>query len=72
MLCIEVQIGAFSNKTNADNLAGEAKAKGFDAIVILRDGLYKVQIGAFASKENADALATKAMNAGFNAIVIYG
>jgi len=66
-----VQIGAFSNKTNADNLAAEAKAKGFDAIVILRDSLYKVQIGAFASKENADALATKAMNAGFNTIVIY-
>jgi N-acetylmuramoyl-L-alanine amidase len=66
-----VQIGAFSNRTNADNLASQAKAKGFDAIVVLRDGLYKVQIGAFASKDNADALATKAKNAGFDAIVIY-
>jgi N-acetylmuramoyl-L-alanine amidase len=67
-----VQIGAFSIKTNADNLAAEAKAKGFDAIVDLRDGLYKVQIGAFALKDNADALAAKAKNAGFDAIVIYG
>lgn len=67
-----VQIGAFSNKTNAENLAMDAKAKGFDAIAVLRNGLYKVQIGAFASKGNADALATKAKNAGFDAIVING
>ncbi|MCQ6278641.1 N-acetylmuramoyl-L-alanine amidase [Bacillus sp. EB600] len=65
-----VQIGAFSNKTNADNLAAEAKVKGFDAFVVLRHGLYKVQIGAFATKGNADSLAAKARNAGFNAIVV--
>jgi N-acetylmuramoyl-L-alanine amidase len=65
----KVQIGAFSNKTNADTLSADAKAKGFDAIVVLRDGLYKVQIGAFSSEENANALATKARNAGFNVIV---
>ncbi|MFD0824281.1 N-acetylmuramoyl-L-alanine amidase [Neobacillus sp. M.A.Huq-85] len=65
----KVQIGAFSKKSNADDLAAEANAKGFDAIVILRDGLYKVQIGAFASKENADDLAAKAKKAGFDVIV---
>lgn len=65
----KVQIGAFSNKSNADNLASDARSKGFDAIVLLKDNLYKVQIGAFSSKENAEALATKARNAGFNAFV---
>nr|WP_263327300.1 N-acetylmuramoyl-L-alanine amidase [Neobacillus sp. Marseille-Q6967] len=65
----KVQIGAFRIKSNADNLAAEARAKGFDAVVLLRDGLYKVQIGAFASKENADSLAAKARAAGFDAIV---
>lgn len=65
----KVQIGAFANKSNADNLAAQAKSKGFDPIVLLRDGLYKVQIGAFALKENADDLAAKAITAGFNAIV---
>lgn len=65
----KVQIGAFSVKANADNLAAEAKAKGFDAIVLFKDNLYKVQIGAFYSKENAEALATKARNAGFDVIV---
>lgn len=56
--------------TYADNLESEAKAKGFDAIVIQRDGLYKVQIGAFATQENADALVTKANSAGYHAIVV--
>lgn len=65
----KVQIGAFRIKSNANNLASEAKSKGFDAIVLLSDGLYKVQIGAFTSKENAESLATKARNARFDAIV---
>jgi N-acetylmuramoyl-L-alanine amidase len=65
----KVQIGAFRIKSNADNLALEAMSKGFEAAVLLRDGLYKVQIGAFTSKENAESLAAKARNAGFDAIV---
>jgi N-acetylmuramoyl-L-alanine amidase len=68
-ILFKVQIGAFSNKSNADTLASEARSKGFDAIVLLKDNLYKVQIGAFSSKENAEALATEARNAGFNAFV---
>ncbi|MCY8197917.1 N-acetylmuramoyl-L-alanine amidase [Bacillus spizizenii] len=66
----KVQVGAFKVKANADSLASSAEAKGFDTIVLLKDGLYKVQIGAFSSKDNADALAARARNAGFNAIVI--
>ncbi|MCY7763391.1 N-acetylmuramoyl-L-alanine amidase [Bacillus spizizenii] len=66
----KVQVGAFKVKANADSLASSAEAKGFDTIVLLKDGLYKVQIGAFSSKDNADALAARARNAGFDAIVI--
>ncbi|BDG45993.1 N-acetylmuramoyl-L-alanine amidase [Parageobacillus sp. KH3-4] len=66
----KVQIGAFSVKANADNLAAEAKAKGFDAYVSYKDGLYKVQIGAFANLENAEQLAEKAKAAGFEAIIV--
>jgi N-acetylmuramoyl-L-alanine amidase len=65
----KVQIGAFSNKSNADALSREAISKGFDSIVLLKDSLYKVQIGAFTSKDNADRLATRARNAGFDVIV---
>ncbi|ASB89435.1 N-acetylmuramoyl-L-alanine amidase [Bacillus sonorensis] len=65
----KVQIGAFQEKNNADSLAAQAEAKGFDAIVIYRDGLYKVQIGAFSSKENAEALVQQAKSAGFDAFI---
>lgn len=65
----KVQIGAFRVKENADRLASDARAKGFDAVVLLRDGLYKVQIGAFRVKANADALVVRAKNAGFQAFV---
>ncbi|SFA54090.1 N-acetylmuramoyl-L-alanine amidase [Parageobacillus thermantarcticus] len=66
----KVQIGAFSVKANADNLAAEAKIKGFDAYVSYKDGLYKVQIGAFANLKNAEQLAEKAEAAGFEAIIV--
>lgn len=65
----KVQIGAFRDKSNADRRSSEAKSKGLDAIVLLKDGLYKVQIGAFTSKENAEALASKSRKAGFETIV---
>jgi N-acetylmuramoyl-L-alanine amidase len=65
----KVQIGAFSEQSNADNLAAKAKSKGFDSIVLLRDELYKVQIGEFSSRKNAVALANRAKNAGFAVFV---
>ncbi|MFI8496786.1 N-acetylmuramoyl-L-alanine amidase [Peribacillus butanolivorans] len=68
-ILFKVQIGAFSDKSNADSLASEAKSKGFDSIVLLKDKLYKVQIGAFSSKENAETLANRAKNAGFSSFV---
>jgi|SRR5690625_1698715 len=65
----KVQIGAFGNKKNADNLAKKAKSKGFDQYIVKEKGLYKVQIGAFSKKSNADALANKAKKAGFDVYV---
>ncbi|KXZ15064.1 N-acetylmuramoyl-L-alanine amidase [Bacillus nakamurai] len=66
----KVQIGAFKVKANADALSANAKSKGFDAIVLEKDGLFKVQIGAFSSKGNADALVARAKKAGFDAVII--
>src|SRR5690625_192810 len=62
----KVQIGAFKNKANADQLAFRAKARGFDQYVLKQDGLFKVQIGAYSKKSNADAQADKAKKAGFD------
>lgn len=61
-----VQIGAFSEKVNADNLAAQASEKGFETAVLFRNNLYIVQIGAFSSRNNAEQLAAKAEDAGFS------
>lgn len=65
-----VQIGAFRNKTNADQLVGRAKAKGFQTYLKQEDKLYKVQIGAFSERGNADELMNRAVSAGFDATIV--
>lgn len=64
-----VQIGAFSNKANADALLTKVKAKGFDTYMIQDGGLYKVQVGAYSNKANADAQAAKLKAAGFDTYI---
>ncbi|WP_406242297.1 N-acetylmuramoyl-L-alanine amidase [Tissierella carlieri] len=66
----KVQVGAFSVKANADNLANELKAKGYSPIVVTVGGLYKVQVGAFSVRANADALANELRAKGYDAIVV--
>ncbi|MCQ6276199.1 N-acetylmuramoyl-L-alanine amidase [Bacillus sp. V3B] len=65
-----VQIGAFRNKTNVDQLVSRANAKGFQTYLRQEGNLYKVQIGAFSERENADELMNRAKAAGFDATII--
>lgn len=65
----KVQIGAFRNRNNANNLLNKAKKEGFDAFIAVEGGLYKVQIGAYSVKENAVAQLNKAKRAGFSAFI---
>lgn len=67
----KVQIGAYKNKANAEQLAKQAKAKGFDQYIVSENGFFKVQIGAYAKKANAEAQANKAENAGFDTFIVY-
>lgn len=61
-----VQIGAFSEKSNADTQLFNVKAKGFkDAFVTKVDKWYKVQVGAFENKTNAEKQLEKVKQAGF-------
>ena len=61
-----VQIGAFSEKSNADTQLFNVKAKGFkDAFVTKVDTWYKVQVGAFENKTNAEKQLEKVKQAGF-------
>lgn len=64
-----VQLGAFSNKNNADRLESELKRKGYDTYMVQADGLYKVQVGAFSNKSNADSLANKLKSDGYDVYV---
>lgn len=64
----KVQCGAYSKKSNADNLASSLKRSGFDCYIYrASDGLYKVQCGAFSKKENADKLVQAIKAKGFSA-----
>lgn len=65
----KVQLGAFKDRGNAEDLVNRAKKAGFDVFIAKENNLYKVQIGAYSVKENALALADKAKNAGFTVYI---
>jgi N-acetylmuramoyl-L-alanine amidase len=66
-----VQVGAYSNKANAERQLARIKNAGFaDAFIAVVDGtLYRVQIGAYSIKANAEAQLAKVINAGFSGFV---
>lgn len=64
-----VQVGAFSNKANAETYAAKVKKAGFDTVLKEESGTYKVQCGAFSDKANAEAYVKKLKNAGFEAVI---
>jgi N-acetylmuramoyl-L-alanine amidase len=68
----KVQVGAFSVRANADNLANELKGKGYSPMVVTVGGLYKVQVGAFSVRANAEALVTELKSKGYEAIIVTG
>lgn len=64
-----VQVGAYSNKENAEKQLEVVKEKGFDCFITEVDNLFKVQVGAFGIKENADRMLEKMKKAGFEAFI---
>ena len=64
-----VQVGAFSNLSNAKNFEKQVKAKGFSTYLVKVDNLYKVQVGAFGKKSNADNYAKEVKKAGFDCFI---
>lgn len=65
----KVQVGAFKNRENAEELAQRLTKAGFNQFVYSEDGLFKVQAGAFQEKNNADDLAQRLKSGGFDAFV---
>lgn len=60
-----VQIGAFKNKSNAENLLKKVKVDFPDAFIKEAGGYYKVQIGAFTILNNAERMLERAEMKGF-------
>lgn len=64
-----VQVGAYSKQENAEAIAVELKAKGYDTYMVIDNLLFKVQTGAYADKKNAEAMAAKLKVAGFETYI---
>lgn len=64
-----VQVGAFTDKSNADSMLAKVNAAGFDTYVVQSGGYYKIQVGAYSMKSNAEAMLTKVKEAGFEAFM---
>lgn len=60
-----VQVGAFSEEKNAQNLAKEISDKGYQTYVVKGKTLYKVQVGEFKSYEEAQNVSQKLKESGY-------
>jgi N-acetylmuramoyl-L-alanine amidase len=65
----KVQVGAFSERKNADDLIASLKYKGFNSFIYSENSQFKVQAGAFAERQNAEDLAACLKANGFNAYI---
>lgn len=65
----KVQVGAFKQRSNADNLSTRLKNDGFQNFIVSDGGLFKVQTGAFRNKQNADELAQTLRSKGYQPYV---
>lgn len=64
-----VQVGAFRNRQNADNLNYELEAKGYPSFIMAGDGLYRVQVGAFRQLDNAVAMEQRLRRDGYSTML---
>ena len=51
-----VQVGAYKQKVNANEMLTKLKSKGFDALIVQSGELFKLQAGAYKEKANADTM----------------
>ncbi|OUM99398.1 MAG: hypothetical protein BAA04_11445 [Firmicutes bacterium ZCTH02-B6] len=64
-----VQVGAFNDRSRADALAAELRARGFD-VFVSGTPPHRVQVGAFSQEARARATADDLRALGYEAIVI--
>lgn len=64
-----IQVGAYSQKANADVLLEKLKKDGENGFITVVNNLYKVQIGAYSVKANAEAHLAKIKAKGYDAFI---
>lgn len=64
-----VQVGAYSKKTNVEDMARKLESKGFRPYIVELNGLYRVQVGAYCKKENAENMVARLKAAGFETYI---
>lgn len=64
-----VQVGAFSDRGNAERMLAKVKAAGYDTYMVNVDGQYKIQVGAFTEKKYAESMCDKLKSVGFDAFI---
>ncbi len=65
-----VQVGAYTNRENAEKKLRQISATGTDCFVTdMQGGYYRVQCGAYTIRGNAERKAAELKNMGFDAII---
>jgi N-acetylmuramoyl-L-alanine amidase len=67
----KIQVGAFSDKTNAYGLEKDLERNGISAFVNYEDGLYLVQAGAYSTEEAAESAAASLRKLGYRPYIKY-
>jgi N-acetylmuramoyl-L-alanine amidase len=65
-----VQIGAFGNRSNADERAAALRAAGYTPYVVREGNLFKVRTGEFRERRDAEALAGQLRAKGFAVTIV--
>lgn len=66
----QVQVGAYNDRQNAEQLERQLTGQGFPAFLVYEDGLYKVRVGAFLNMDNAVHMEQTVRSYGYPTVMI--
>jgi N-acetylmuramoyl-L-alanine amidase len=66
-----VQVGAYTKKSNAENMIKKLKKDGYPYCIVKSNTLYKVQVGAYTKKENAENMIKKLKKDKYDCFISY-
>ncbi|MDO5408078.1 MAG: N-acetylmuramoyl-L-alanine amidase [Eubacteriales bacterium] len=66
----QIQVGAFAERAQADQLLQELIARDLPAFTVYQDGLYKVRVGAFLNLDNAAWMEKNLRSLGYPTMIV--